>query len=246
MAEKNKGLSILISILTYGFFLGVGYVIGLYIEIPATISYAIFFGLGVLAVAISIPEEKMKILKQVPLLRRHFSLMHRVNQNLGESAQEGTVKSAFKFVVGIIMISLYLFFMNLLLISIKYLLSFAIDDQDPFRFTEAFFSLLGAGIMAYLVWIKAFHKDNLRIKSLFSSGKISGKLKSFSKSISLSIKIMTIIVGYFVWVGSSFLFLYGTSFFAEYYLMFLISCGVFGVFLITLVILIFLITKPKN
>ncbi|UYP46891.1 hypothetical protein NEF87_003176 [Candidatus Lokiarchaeum ossiferum] len=245
--EKRKPFySILISIITYGFFLGIGYIIGLFFEIPAFISYSIFFLFGFLAVAVDIPDDKMKILKQLPLLRRHFSLMHRVNQKLGDSAQEGNLKSAFKFVIGIISITLYLFWMNIMIISIKYLLNLTIGTEDPFRFTEAFFSLLGAGIMAYFVWLKAFYKDNIRIKTLFSSGNLSGKIKSFSKSISLGMKLMMIFFGYLIFVGALSLFLLGTSFYNEYLLIFLYGCAGFWIFLSLLLLLIFLITKPKK
>ena len=156
---KDKKSFSLLSFLSWIVIFGIGYVIGLYINIPIEISYGFILLFGILAIVIDLDDSKMHWLKQVPLLRHHFSIMHRINRKIGDSAQAGNVKGAFKFLWGMVALIFYLFWINVLINLIKYALSFSLPETDPLRFIESFIALFGAGVSAYIVWLKAFYAD---------------------------------------------------------------------------------------
>ena len=241
---NEKLRTILISVITYAFFLGIGFLIALFIEIPEYISYPIFFIFGVLAVAIDIPDDKMKWLKLIPLFRRHFLMMHRVRLRIGISAKEGKLSSAYKFAGGMIIVILYLFFMNLAVISIKYILHLTINYSDPFRFTEAFLSLLGAGITAFIIWLTSFHRDYKKMRSMLKSRDFKAKARSITQGVSWIVKFYILFVSYLIWVVGESLFMIGTRFFPEYFwYMLLGAVGFFTILVITLILIVFT-TKP--
>ena len=241
---NEKLRSIFISIITYAFFLGIGYVIALFIEIPQYISYPTFFLFGILAVAIDIPDEKMRWLKLIPLFRRHFLMMHRVRLRIGVSAKEGKLSSAYKFAGGMLIVILYLFFMNLAVISIKYILHWTINYSDPFRFTEAFLSLLGAGITAFIIWLTSFHRDYKKMRSMFKTRDFKEKARSLTQGFSWLVKFYILFISYLIWIVGESLFMIGTQFFPEYFgYMLLGAAGFFVVFVISLILIVYL-TKP--
>ncbi|MHA1109556.1 MAG: hypothetical protein ACTSRE_00530 [Promethearchaeota archaeon] len=241
---NEKLRTILISVITYAFFLGIGFLIALFIEIPQYISYPIFFIFGVLAVAIDIPDDKMKWLKLIPLFRRHFLMMHRVRLRIGISAKEGKLSSAYKFAGGMIYVILYLFFMNLAVISIKYILHFAINYSDPFRFTEAFLSLLGAGITAFIIWLTSFYRDYKKMRSMLKSRDFKKKARTITQGVSWIVKFYILFISYIIWIVGESLFMIGTQFFPEYFwYMLLGAVGFFAVLVITLILIVFM-TKP--
>lgn len=249
---QSKLRSVFISIITYIFFLGIGYLVARFIQIPSVISYSIFLLFGVLAVAIDIPDDKMKWLRRIPLLRRHFSMMHRVRQKIGISAKEGKISSAFKFVVGMVVVILYLFWMNVMLISIKLLLNLTvfnltINYDDPFRFNEAFLSLLGAGFIAFLIWMRAFHRDYKRMKTFFKSQSRKDQARSVGKGVSTGFKLYTLFIGYILWFAGEFLFMLGSnSLYPEYIPHLLIGMGSFFILLIIILIFIVIMTKSGD
>jgi hypothetical protein len=206
-AKKKKSFSLL-RILSWIILFAIGYVIGLYISIPIEISYGLILLFGILAIVIDLDESKMRWFKQVPLLRHHFSIMHRINRKIGDSAQAGNLKGAFQFLWGMITLTFYLFWMNVLLNLIKYALSFSLSEIDPLRFIESFIALLGAGVMAYIVWLKAFYHDFAHIKNLASSKKIKEKMKSIGKFATFLVKLYTLGWTYSIWMGGEILFLY--------------------------------------
>ncbi|MBN2156752.1 MAG: hypothetical protein JW776_11985 [Candidatus Lokiarchaeota archaeon] len=252
LKSRLRFREILISLLTYSGFLGLGYVIALFIAIPQVISYAIFLVFGILAVAIDIPDEKMKWLKLIPLIRRHFFMMHRVRRRIGIAAKEGKLTSAYKFAVGMILVIGYLFFMNLAIISIKLILHFTIDFSDPFRFTEAFLSLLGAGVTAYIIWLRSFHREYKHTLTLikFKSEKFRERTKNVTKGVakgfSLVLKLYILFISFIIWLTGECLFMLGTPFFTDYITYFLLgTVGFFAALVLSLIFIVFL-TKPDE
>jgi len=134
--------------------------------------------------------------------------MHRINKKIGDSAQSGTLKGAFQFLWGMIILIFYLFWINVLLILIRLALSLSMSEVDPFKFLESFFALLGAGIMAYIVWLKAFYHDFVRIKSLAGSKKIKEKMKSIGKFATFLMKLLPLGWTYAIWMLGEVTFLY--------------------------------------
>ena len=243
---NEKLRTVIISVITYLFFVGIGFLIALFIEIPQYISYPVFFIFGVLAVAIDIPDDKMRWLKLIPLFRRHFLMMHRVRLRIGVSAKEGKLSSAYKFAGGMIIVILYLFFMNLAVISIKLILHFTINYSDPFRFTEAFLSLLGAGITAYIIWLHSFHRDYKRMRTGFKTRSLKEKVRSVTKGFALFAKLYILFISYIIWAVGEFLFMLGTPFFADYYIYLLLGVAGFFVTLVISLLLIVYLTKPGH
>ncbi len=243
---NEKLRTIIISVITYAFFLGIGYLIALFIEIPQYISYPVFFIFGVLAVAIDIPDEKMRWLKLIPLFRRHFLMMHRVRLRIGISAKEGKLSSAYKFAGGMLIVILYLFFMNLVMISIKYILHWTINYSDPFRFTEAFLSLLGAGITAYIIWLNSFHREYKRMRTMYRAPSFKNKIRSVSKGFALITKLYILFISYIIWIIGECLFMLGTAFFPDYFTYMLLGAAGFFVILVISLVLIMAFTKPES
>jgi len=223
--ELRKALiSLFQSLLTYCFFLGLSYVIGRFIEIPIDISYVIVFLFGFIGIVLKVDDEKLKKTTYIPLLRHHFSIMYKINTRIGQSAQENTVKAAFKFVFGMVFLGFYFFWMNLLLATIKYLLSLAMPIEDPFRFLEAFIALLGAGVMAYILWFVALIKDIRKM--------------TFWRSFGLIFKLYTLFQAFCIWVGIESLFLYLSPPYRGYIFPFLgLAGGFFGLLGILLLII---------
>lgn len=243
---NEKLRTVIISIITYAIAVGIGFLIALFIEIPNYISYPIFFIFGVLAVAIDIPDEKMRWLKLIPLFRRHFLMMHRVRLRIGVSAKEGKLSSAYKFAGGMLIVILYLFFMNLALISIKLILHFVIDYSDPFRFTEAFLSLLGAGITAYIIWLNSFHRDYKFMRTGYKTRNLKVKVRSIAKGFGLFAKLYILFISYIIWAIGEFLFMIGTPFFIDYYVYLLLGVAGFFTILVVSLLLIIYLTKPGD
>jgi len=243
---KIKLREILISLITYAGFLGLGYIIALFIEIPQVISYSIFLVFGILAVAIDIPDEKMKWLKLIPLVRRHFFMMHRVRRRIGIAAKEGKLISAYKFAVGMIIVIAYLFFMNLAIISIKLILHLTINFSDPFRFTEAFLSLLGAGVTSYIIWLWAFHRDYKYTITIvkFQSRSFKEQIRTVTKGFSLALTLYILFISYIIWITGEFLFMLGTTFYPDYFYYFLMGVGGYFIILVLSLIFIVFFTKP--
>ena len=248
---KPKGKSIayhLFSIISYLVLLGIGLIIGYYVKIPIEISYAILFIFGILAVALNLDEKKMHWLKQIPLLRHHFSLMNRINKKIGESAKAGTLKNAFKFLIGMIMLILYLFLFNIFLILIRLILSIGVSDTDPLRFVEAFITLIGAGITAYVVWLIAFYKEIKRLKKKeFGSlkKKLITKMKSGLGFVNIYIKLIPLSIAYLVWITGEILFMLGSEL-VDIALIVYISGGALYVILVVCIVCIILFTKAPT
>ena len=243
---NEKLRTIIISVITYAFFLGIGYLIALFIEIPQYVSYPVFFIFGVLAVAIDIPDDKMRWLKLIPLFRRHFLMMHRVRLRIGVSAKEGKLSSAYKFAGGMLIVIFYLFFMNLAMISIKYILHLTINYADPFRFTEAFLSLLGAGITAYIIWLNSFHREYKRMRTIYRAPSFKNKIQSVSKGFALIAKLYILFISYIIWIIGECLFMWGTVFFPDYFTYMLLGAAGFFVILVISLVLIMAFTKPES
>ncbi len=240
---NEKLRSIVISLITYAFFVGIGFIIAIFIEIPIYVSYPIYFVFGILAVAIDIPDEKMKWLKLIPLFRRHFLMMHRVRMRIGVSAKEGKLSSAYKFAGGMLIVIIYLFFMNLAVITIKLILHFAINYADPFRFTEAFLSLLGAGITAFIIWLNSFRKDYKKMRSMIKSRTFKEKAHSVVKGFSWMARFYILFISYAIWVIGEFLFFLGTIYFKFFPYLFLGAGGFFMILVISLILIVYF-TKP--
>jgi len=243
--KKKSTLYRIFSIVSYVVLLGIGLVVGYFIKIPIEISYSLLFIFGILAVALNLDEKKMHWLKQIPLLRHHFSLMHRINQKIGESAKTGTLKEAFKFLIGMIMLIIYLFIFNLFIILVRLILSLGLPETDPFKFIEAFVSLIGAGITAYLVWLIAFYKEIRKLKELGSSKKITKKIKSGLGFVTFFIKLVPISLAYSIWILGEILFMIGSDLIGIAQIV-LISGGIFyGIIILSIIGILFLTQAPK-
>ena len=239
---KDKKSFSLWSILSWIVIFGIGYVIGFYIHIPIEISYGLILLFGILAIVIDLDDSKMRWLKQVPLLRHHFSIMHRINRKIGDSAQAGNVKGAFKFLWGMVALIFYLFWINILINLIRYALSFSLPETDPLRFIESFIALFGAGVSAYIVWLKTFYSDFVRIKSLSSSKKIKQKVKSIGKFATFLVKLYTLGWTYSIWMGGEILFLFISNEMALLGI-FAIFAGLFFVIIVLILLGIIFLSK---
>ena len=251
--EKLRDL--VISLVTYATSLGIGFIIALFIKIPWYVSYPIFFVFGILAVAIDIPEERSKKLKYIPLLRRHFRMMHRVRMQIGIAAKEGKLRSAYKFVFGMFIIIVYLFFMNLAILSIKVILYYVLQNygieytgdfnpSDPLRFTEAFLSLLGAGITAYIVWLTSFHREYKNVRIGFRKKTFKDTMRSVGKGFVLFFQLYILFISYIIWIVGEALFMMGTVFYPEFFIYLFSFAGGFLFILIISLIFIVILTKP--
>ncbi len=243
--EKKSTAYRIFSIVSYVILLGIGLVAGYFIKIPIEITYSILFVFGVLAVALNLDEKKMHWLKQIPLLRHHFSLMNRINQKIGESAKAGTLKEAFKFLIGMILLIFYLFLINIFIIFIRLILSIGIPETDPFKFIEAFVTLIGAGITAYIVWLLAFYREMKRLKELRSSKKIIKKMKSGLGFVNFLLKLIPLSLAYLVWIGGEILFMLGSEL-AEIAAIVYVLGGAFYIILIVCIVCIILFVKAPR
>jgi len=243
--EKKSTAYRIFSIVSYVILLGIGLVAGYFIKIPIEISYSILFVFGILAVALNLDEKKMHWLRQIPLLRHHFSLMNRINQKIGESAKAGTLKEAFKFLIGMILLIFYLFLINIFIIFIRLILSIGIPETDPFKFIEAFVTLIGAGITAYIVWLLAFYREMKRLKELRSSKKIIKKMKSGLGFVNFLLKLIPLSLAYLVWIGGEILFMLGSNL-AEIAVIVYVLGGAFYIILIVCIVCIILFVKAPR
>lgn len=243
--EKKSTAYRIFSIVSYVILLGIGLVAGYFIKIPIEISYSILFVFGILAVALNLDEKKMHWLKQIPLLRHHFSLMNRINQKIGESAKAGTLKEAFKFLIGMILLIFYLFLINIFIIFIRLILSIGIPETDPFKFIEAFVTLIGAGITAYIVWLLAFYREMKRLKELRSSKKIIKKMKSGLGFVNFLLKLIPLSLAYLIWIGGEILFMLGSKL-AEIAVIVYVLGGAFYIILIVCIVCIILFVKAPR
>jgi len=243
--KKKSMIYRIFSVVSYVILLGIGLIVGYFVKIPIEISYSILFIFGILAVALNLDEKKMHWLKQIPLLRHHFSLMNRINQKIGESAKAGTLKEAFKFLIGMILLILYLFLFNLFIILIRLILSIGIPEIDPFRFVEAFVTLIGAGITAYIVWVIAFYREMKRLKGLASSKKIIKKMKSGLGFVNFLLKLIPLSLAYLLWITGEILFMLGSDLAGIALIVYVFGGAFYGVIIVCIVCIIFLTRAPK-
>ena len=244
--EKKSIKNRIFPIISYLVFLGIGLIVGYFIKIPIGLSYSILFVFGILAVALNLDEKKMHWLKQIPLFRHHFSLMNRVNQKIGESAKGGTLKEAFKFLIGMIMLILYLFLINIFIILIRLILSIEMPETDPFKFIEAFVTLIGAGITAYIVWLLAFYREMKRLKELRSSKKIVKKMKSGFGFAKFLLKLIPLFFAYLIWIGGEILFMLGSDLAEIAVIVFVLGGAFFGILIICMVCIILFTKAPSS
>lgn len=240
LGKKPKSRSLLsslfLSIITYFFFFGLSYVLSRYISIPQGISFVLYAIFGGLAVLIKVEPNKLKRLKHVPLLRRHFGWMYKININIRKTFESGTGKGAFRFALSMIYLIIYFGWLNLLLNTIKYFLSFVIDMQNPFQWLEAFFCLLGAGIIAFLKWeILLFHHQKSAKKALQAEGKYR-KIRFFGRELSFGFALYILLLSYFFWVVGLTLFLLTGTLTLQLLPHFMLGSGLF--FILLLIILI--------
>ncbi|MCF2139233.1 MAG: hypothetical protein K9W44_04185 [Candidatus Lokiarchaeota archaeon] len=235
-----------ISILSYLFFLGLSYVISQYIEIPLIISFALYYLFGAIAVLIKIEPNRLKKLKNVPLLRKHFSMMYKINIKIRESFDKGTIKGSFSFATGMIYLILYFAWLNFLLATIKYIISFIYPISNPFQFIEAFWCLLGAGMMAFIKWMNILIQHQSKAKELLKSDESHRKIKFIGSQLSFRVGLYIIVSAYINWALGLIIFLLASPFFNDYFLSFLIGAGFFLIILLILLLLIILIGTPKQ
>ncbi|MHA1702756.1 MAG: hypothetical protein ACTSWK_10845, partial [Promethearchaeota archaeon] len=189
--------------------------------------------------------KKMHWLKQIPLLRHHFSLMNRIHKKIGESAKAATLKEAFKFLGGMIMLILYLFLFNIFIILIRLILTIGIPEADPLRFIEAFITLIGAGITAYIVWLIAFYREMKRIKTKELGSfkkKLIKKMNSGLGFANILLKLIPLSLAYLVWITGEILFMLGSEL-VDIALIVYISGGALYVILIVCIVCIVIFTK---
>ncbi|QEE14705.1 hypothetical protein DSAG12_00519 [Promethearchaeum syntrophicum] len=247
-AKSKSFIYRLFSIVSYVILLGIGLIVGYFVKIPIEISYAILFIFGILAVALNLDENKMHWLKQIPLLRHHFSLMNRINKKIGESAKAGTLKEAFKFLIGMFMLILYLFLFNIFIILIRLILSIGIPDTDPLRFVEAFITLIGAGITAYVVWLIAFYKEIKMLKKREVGSlkkKIMKKVKSGLGFVNIYLKLIPLSLAYLVWITGEILFMLGSNLAGIALIVYILGGTLYGLLIICIICIIFLTKAPK-
>lgn len=248
MEKKTSIIRILLSLLLYFFFLFLGYVIAQYIIIPIQISYALFFLFGLLAPVIQIKSENLKKLRYVPLLRRHFGLMYRIHRILVQTLDEKTLKGALKFTLGIIFMIFYIGWMNFLINSFRYLLSFVITIETPFsRWMEAFFGLLGAGIVLFLLWFQKIVKKQKMIKKTLKSTSTNRRLRFIGSELSLGFTILSLASSYLVWIVGLGGFLLLSVNFRQFFTLFLYcSLFLFGFFMILLILILAIVSARSK
>ena len=247
--KKKSTIYRIFSVVSYVILLGIGLVVGYFIKIPIEVSYSILFIFGILAVALNLDEKKMHWLKQIPLLRHHFSLMNRIHKKIGESAKGATLKEAFKFLSGMIMLILYLFLFNIFIILIRLILAIGIPDTDPLRFIEAFITLIGAGITAYILWLVAFYREMKKIKTKELGSfkkKLIKKMNSGLGFINILLKLIPLSLSYLVWITGEILFMLGSDL-AGIALIVYISGGIiYGILILCIACIILLTKSPKT
>lgn len=236
--KSRTCFSMIQSIFSYLFFLGLSYVLSQYIHIPLEISFLLYFLFGAIAVLIRIQPKRLKLLKNTPLLRRHFGMMYKVNTKISESFEKGAFKGSLKFSAGILYLIGYFTVFNLIIITFKYILSFFIEISNPFQFIEAFFCLLGAGMIAYGKWMVIFAKIQAESRRSLHSEQKNRRLKYFGKQISFGVGLWIIFSSYFNWVGGLIVFLVISPFFSQFILPFLIGVGFFFILMVISLLLL--------
>jgi len=247
--EKKSTIYRIFSVVSYVILLGIGLVVGYFVKIPIEISYSILFIFGILAVALNLDEKKMHWLKQIPLLRHHFSLMNRIHKKIGESAKAATLKEAFKFLGGMIMLILYLFLFNIFIIVIRLIVSIGIPETDPFRFIEAFVTLIGAGITAYIVWLVAFYREIKRLKKKKLGSikkKIMKKMKSGLGFVNILLKLIPLSLAYSVWITGEILFMLGSDLVGITLIVYILGGIIYGILIVCIVCIILFTKAPTS
>ena len=140
--------------------------------------------------------------------------------------------------------------MNLAILSIKVILYYSIgytadyDPNDPFRFTEAFLSLLGAGITAYIIWLNSIRKEYKQMRIMFRKRTFKDTIRSVGLSFTLIAKLYILFISYLIWMGGEILFFIGTIYYPTYFSILLYGGIGYFIILIISLILAVVMTKP--
>ena len=239
------------SILTYGFFFGINYVISQYISIPTVISFIFYMIFGGVAVLLTMNPDTLKKLKNVPLLRKHFSMMYKINIKIRDTFTAGTLKGSFKFAGSMLSLVFYFAWLNLLLNTMKYLASLIIPDiQNPFQWVEAFFCLLGAGLIAFVKWFVFLVNHQKETKNLLKSDasrlKIKSKFTFLGKQFSFIVALQVLGTAYLIWAGGLVIFLITSSYSVQFLVPFVIGAGLFFAILVVSLLLTMVLMAANN
>ncbi|MHA1521270.1 MAG: hypothetical protein ACTSRK_13885 [Promethearchaeota archaeon] len=250
--SKDKKFVWYRSIITYGFFFGINYVISQYISIPSAISFIFYVIFGGVAVLLTVNPETLKKLKNVPLLRKHFSMMYKINTKIRETFIVGTLKGSFKFAGSMLSLVFYFAWLNLLLNTMKYLASLIVPNlQNPFQWVEAFFCLLGAGLIAFIKWfvflVNHQKEAKLMLKSDTSRLKVKSKIKFVGKQFSFLVALQVLGTAYIIWAGGLTIFLLTNPDSAQFLLQFLLGVGIFfAILVVSLLLMLVLIAATQK
>jgi hypothetical protein len=140
--------------------------------------------------------------------------------------------------------------MNLAILSIKVILYYSIgytadyDPNDPLRFTEAFLSLLGAGITAYIIWLNSFRKEYKKMRTMLRKRTFKDTMRSFGKGFTLIAKLYILFISYCIWMGGETLFFIGTTYYPAHFRILLLGGSGFFLILLFSLIAIVGLTQP--
>lgn len=234
---SNKLTQGILSVLQYILLLIIVYVIqyliGLVWEMPDYLDILFNFIVGILAVFITVSEEKMKTMKMIPILRTHFSAMNKVNKKIVSGAQEGTFKGSLQFIGGILYMILYSLFINTLSLIIKAIIASVNQTALMYDFLPSFALLLGSVPCAYLKWLSVFYSDQKRIEKAQQNKE---RMKVLTGKVVYTAKLYILFISYLIWLTGEVIFLSTNATWANYMNTFVVSALIY--FAILTVILI--------
>lgn len=184
-------------------------------EIYDIIIYGFAVILGIYAVLRQISDDAIKKLQKNLLTRwtiaQHFKLSRKINKLISEAVQSGTFGGSLKFLLGVIILFIYFLLVNLVVNLVK-LVIYNIWGVFAPNYMLGFSLMLGAGSMAFIVWMKKLHDESKRLKAAW---KTKQKGQFIKGSISRGLKIGSLGLTYVIWVFGEALLLNGSPNFVE-------------------------------
>jgi hypothetical protein len=197
-------------------------------ELPVYLDLVANFIVGMVAIFITIDEEKLKKMKLIPIIRTHFEAMNMVNEKIGQGAKDGSFKGSLQFSWGLVYLILYSLFINTLTLIIKAIIAKFSQTEFIFDFLPAFALMLGAVPIAYLKWLGRFYQDQ---KKLIKAAQQGDRKNAIIGKMAYTAKLWVLFITYFIWLIGEIIFLSTNPYWAQYLNVFAIAAVLYWVLL---------------
>jgi hypothetical protein len=238
----NNLTQAILSVVQYILLLIIVYVIQFLIgkvwEMPVFLDLLFNFIVGIVAIFVTVSEEKMKSLKMIPILRTHFNAMNRINKKITTGAEEGSFKGSLQFIWGIIFMIIYSLFINTIALIIQAIMASINQTAFTYDFLPSFAILLGSVPCAYLKWMSVFFADQKKIEK---ANRDKERGKAFVGKMVYTAKLWVLFISYLIWLTGEVIFLSTNQVWAQYMNIFVIVAIIYWAFL-TVVLIVLRIT----